>query len=204
MAQRQTGVRPGEWGVLVFTLAYVAGFSAWFLLRGNFEFVIYVATMLGLIALVGYNLRLADMPLAMLWALTFWGLAHMAGGSVPVDGSVLYNWQIIPMTGTGEMRLLKYDQVVHAYGFGVTAWVLWHLLVRHYPTSRHTWTAYVFPALAAMGLGSVNEIIEFTAVLLVPDTNVGGYYNTALDLVFNASGAVIAMVLVGLTERRQG
>lgn len=204
MAQRQSGVRPGEWGVLVFTLAYVAGFSAWFLLRGNFEFVIYVATMLGLIALVGYNLRLADMPLAMLWALTFWGLAHMAGGSVPVDGSVLYNWQIIPMTGTGEMRLLKYDQVVHAYGFGVTAWVLWHLLVRHYPTSRHTWTAYVFPALAAMGLGSVNEIIEFTAVLLVPDTNVGGYYNTALDLVFNASGAVIAMVLVGLTERRQG
>lgn len=204
MAQRQSGVRPGEWGVLVFTLAYVAGFSAWFLLRGNFEFVIYVATMLGLIALVGYNLRLADMPLAMLWALTFWGLAHMAGGSVPVDGSVLYNWQIIPMTGTGEMRLLKYDQVVHAYGFGVTAWVLWHLLVRHYPTSRHTWTAYVFPALAAMGLGSVNEIIEFTAVLLVPDTNVGGYYNTALDLVFNASGAVIAMGLVGLTERRQG
>jgi hypothetical protein len=204
MAQRQSGVRPGEWGVLVFTLAYVAGFSAWFLLRGNFEFVIYVATMLGLIALVGYNLRLADMPLAMLWALTFWGLAHMAGGSVPVDGSVLYNWQIIPMTGTGEMRLLKYDQVVHAYGFGVTAWVLWHLLVRHYPTSRHSWTAYVFPALAAMGLGSVNEIIEFTAVLLVPDTNVGGYYNTALDLVFNASGAVIAMGLVGLTERRQG
>ncbi|MES2846231.1 MAG: DUF2238 domain-containing protein [Pseudomonadota bacterium] len=204
MAQRQSGVRPGEWGVLVFTLAYVAGFSAWFLLRGNFEFVIYVATMLGLIALVGYNLRLADMPLAMLWALTFWGLAHMAGGSVPVDGSVLYNWQIIPMTGTGEMRLLKYDQVVHAYGFGVTTWVLWNVLVRHYPTSRHTWTAYVFPALAAMGLGSVNEIIEFTAVLLVPDTNVGGYYNTALDLVFNASGAVIAMVLVGLTERRQG
>jgi hypothetical protein len=204
MEQRQSGVRPGEWGVLVFTLAYVAGFSAWFLLRGNFEFVIYVATMLGLIALVGYNLRLADMPLAMLWALTFWGLAHMAGGSVPVEGSVLYNWQIITVIGTGEMRLLKYDQVVHAYGFGVTAWVLWHLLVRHYPTSRHSWTVYVFPALAAMGLGSVNEIIEFTAVLLVPDTNVGGYYNTALDLVFNASGAVIAMVLVGLNERRQG
>jgi hypothetical protein len=204
MAQRQSGVRPGEWGVLIFTLAYVAGFSAWFLLRGNFEFVIYVATMLGLIALVGYNLRLADMPLAMLWALTFWGLAHMAGGSVPVEGSVLYNWQIITVIGTGEMRLLKYDQVVHAYGFGVTAWVLWHLLVRHYPTSRHSWTVYVFPALAAMGLGSVNEIIEFTAVLLVPDTNVGGYYNTALDLVFNASGAVIAMVLVGLNERRQG
>ena len=53
-----------------------------------------------------------------------------------------------------------------------------------------------------MGLGAVNEIIEFTAVLAVPDTNVGGYYNTALDLCFNAGGAVIAMVLVSVFGRR--
>jgi hypothetical protein len=53
-----------------------------------------------------------------------------------------------------------------------------------------------------MGLGAVNEIIEFIAVLSVPDTNVGGYYNTALDLVFNGAGAVIAMVIVALAGRR--
>ena len=49
-----------------------------------------------------------------------------------------------------------------------------------------------------MGLGATNEIIEFSAVLMVPDTNVGGYINTALDLCFNALGAVIAVVVIGL------
>ena len=94
------------------------------------------------------------------------------------------------------------DQLVHALGFGITAWVLWHVLTRHYPDTRGTWTALAFPALASMGLGATNEIIEFAAVLAVPDTNVGGYYNTALDLCFNALGAVVAMGLVRLFEPR--
>jgi hypothetical protein len=55
-----------------------------------------------------------------------------------------------------------------------------------------------------MGLGAVNEIIEFAAVLGLPDTNVGGYLNTGLDLVFNAIGAIIAMALAALLERRRG
>jgi len=191
---------PGEKAVLWFTLAYVAGFTAWFLARGNFEFIIYVATMAILIALVGVNLRRAAFPTAMLAALSLWGLAHMAGGGVPVGGGVLYSLPLIPLVGTGEMTILKYDQLVHAYGFGVTAWLLWHLLAHHYPVLRGSWTIYVYPALAAMGLGAVNEIIEFGAVLMVPETNVGGYYNTLLDLCFNALGAILAMVVVARVE----
>jgi hypothetical protein len=53
-----------------------------------------------------------------------------------------------------------------------------------------------------MGLGAVNEIIEFVAVLSVPDTNVGGYLNTALDLIFNALGAIVAMLLVARSGHR--
>jgi hypothetical protein len=183
----------------LFTLAYVGGFTAFFLAIGNYEFIVYVITMAVLIALVGRSLRSAEYPPAMLWALSLWGLAHMAGGGVPIDGSVLYNLRLIPLIDSGEVFILKYDQAVHAFGFGVTAWVLHHLLVRHYPGTRGTATALVYPALAAMGLGAVNEMIEFTAVLMVPDTNVGGYTNTALDLVFNAGGAVLAMGIVGLT-----
>jgi hypothetical protein len=49
-----------------------------------------------------------------------WGLVHMAGGLIavpetwPVNGEhrVLYSLWLIP-------DLLKYDHVVHAYGFGV-------------------------------------------------------------------------------------
>ena len=190
----------GEWAILVFTLAYVVGFTVSFLLRGNYEFIIYVATMALLIGLVGWNLRRAAFPEPMLAALSLWGLAHMAGGGIPVGDSVLYSLPLIPIVGTGEMTILKYDQLVHAYGFGVTAWVLWHLMAHNHPALRGSRTIYVYPALAAMGLGAVNEIIEFGAVLMVPETNVGGYYNTLLDLCFNALGAVLAMVVVARLE----
>ncbi len=187
-----------EIAVALFTIGYIAGFTAWFFSIGNYEFIIYVITMLALMLLVGASLRRAEYPPAMLWALSVWGLAHMAGGGVPVGDSVLYNLRLIPIVETERLFILKYDQLVHAYGFGVAAWLLHHLLLRHFPGIRGTATALVYPALASMGLGAVNEIIEFSAVLAVPDTNVGGYINTALDLCFNAMGAVVAMAIVGL------
>jgi hypothetical protein len=53
--------------------------------------------------------------------------------------------------------------------------------------------------LAGMGLGALNEMLEFFVVLTIPDTNVGGYVNTGWDLVFNALGAAIAVVLIAVT-----
>lgn len=190
-----------ELAVLAFTLTYVTGFAIWFLAAGNSEFVWYVVTLVGFIALVGLTLRTAQYPAPLLWALSLWGLAHMAGGGVPVGASVLYAVQLVPITSGGELTLLKYDQVVHAYGFGVAAWLLWHLMQVHFPALRGTWTLLIYPALGAMGLGAVNEMIEFAAVLALPETGVGGYYNTALDLVFNALGAVSAMIVVAVAGR---
>ena len=193
-----------EAAVGLFTLAYVLAFTIYFLSIGNYEFIVYVLTMAVLIALVGLSLRKAEYPPAILWALSLWGLAHMAGGGVQVAGSVLYNLRLVPLVETDQVYILKYDQLVHAYGFAVSALLLRHLLLRHFPDTQGTTTAYVYPALAAMGLGAVNEMIEFSAVLMVPDTNVGGYYNTALDLVFNALGATLAMAGAALANRRRG
>ena len=185
-----------ELGVAAFTVSYIVVFTAWFLSIGNYEFIIYVITMVALVLLIGLSLRKAEYPPAMLWALSLWGLAHMAGGGLPVNGTVLYNLALAPVIETDQFVILNYDQLVHAYGFGITAWVLHHLLTRHLPQTRNTATALILPALAAMGLGAVNEMIEFAAVIAVPDTNVGGYYNTLLDLCFNAVGALIAMLII--------
>lgn len=193
-----------ETAVAAFTASYVIGFTVWFLSIGNSEFIVYVVTMVCLVAMIGLSLRKAAYPGAMLWALSIWGFGHMAGGGVPVGGSVLYNLVLVPIIETEAYVILKYDQAIHAYGFAVTAWLLRHLLLRHYPQMAGSATALVYPVIGAMGLGSLNEMIEFTAVLMVPETNVGGYYNTALDLVFNAVGAVAAMVMAALAERRAG
>jgi len=129
----------------------------------------------------------------------------MAGGlvSVPVnwatggESKVLYNLWLIE----GK---IKFDHVVHAYGFGTTTWLIWQILRRTIARKFTRDLADVSPTsgllflctIGSMGLGAVNEVVEFLAMVLVPETNVGGYVNTALDLVSNLIGAVMAAVLI--------
>jgi hypothetical protein len=43
-----------------------------------------------------------------------------------------------------------------------------------------------------MGVGGINEMVEFIATLIFKDTNVGGFDNTGWDLVFDLVGATAA------------
>jgi hypothetical protein len=135
----------------------------------------------------------------------------MAGGLVPVPASwaiqgdvrVLYSLWLVP----GH---LKYDHLVHAYGFGVTTWVCWQALERAIAALAPPARAKARPnlglltlcAAAAMGFGALNEVVEFAATLLVPETNVGGYVNTGWDLVSNLTGAVVAALVLWLVGGR--
>lgn len=188
--------------VFLFTGSYMAAAIAGSLLQANREFVFYIAVMLVLIGVMTAVHRAVRLTGALLWAFSVWGLLHMAGGLLPVpeswphEGShaVLYSLWLIP-------ERLKFDQVVHAYGFGITTWLCWHAL------SVGLWRRYgVRPepsaglltlcAAGGMGFGALNEVIEFIAVLSLPDTNVGGYVNTGWDLVSNLIGAVTAALVL--------
>ncbi len=189
------------WPVAAFTLAYLTAAVVGVIVSGNREFVFYLVVMAVLISIVLYvhaRIRLSN---GLLWALTIWGALHMAGGLVPLpqgwpyDGphAVLYSGWLIP-------DLLKYDQIVHAYGFGVTTWVCWHGLSAAVNAVgaklRPTFGVLTLCAAAGMGFGAANEIVEFIAVLTIPNTNVGGYENTGWDLVANFAGSVIAAVAI--------
>lgn len=191
--------------VLAFTLAYLAAAALGALAVGNAEFIIYIWIMLVLVGAVGFVHYRVRLTLAALWALTIWGAAHMAGGLVavpeswPISGDihVLYSLWLVP-------GRLKYDQVVHAYGFGVTTWVCWQGLrsvLLQYGPARPTYGLMILCAAGGMGFGAMNEVIEFAATLLVPETNVGGYLNTGWDLVANLAGTTIAATLIALTGR---
>jgi hypothetical protein len=186
------------WPLVLFTAAYLFAALAGVILTGNGEFVFYLVVMLILLAVVVVIHHRVHFSRTALWGLSIWGSLHMAGGLLPVPE----NWPI-----NGEIRVLyslwlvpgylKYDQVVHAFGFGVTTLVCWeglcsiirpHLLPGTYPQT--TLGMVTLCATAAMGFGALNEIVEFAATLLVPETNVGGYVNTGWDLVANMVGAV--------------
>jgi len=183
-----------ELPILFVNLLYVPTFTIIALRNLNFEFVLYVGVVILVGALVVWKQRKVQFDLTILWGLTLWGLMHMAGGNIRVGGDVLYGLQLIPV-------VLRYDQFVHAFGFGTAALVCYHLLQPYLQKDVERWTVFVLVMLMGSGLGAVNEIIEFIAVKTMKDTNVGGYDNTLWDLIFNLIGGVIA---VGwLTVRKQ-
>ncbi len=192
----------GLGGILLFTGAYLVAAAVWIVVAGNYEFLAYIAILLLLAGVVWVVHRRIDLPRALIACLSAWGALHMAGGLVPLpadwpvgDGpAVLYNWHIAG-------PYFKYDQVVHAFGFGVTTWLCWVGLRSLAPGIAPGLGALTLCVAAGTGFGALNEVIEFIITLLVPDNNVGGYVNTALDLVYNLLGAVLAALTIRWRQR---
>ena len=194
------------WPVALFTSVYLVGALLTAVQSSNYEFLLYIGVvvlMMGVVWVVHGRVALTS---GALWCLSIWGLAHMAGGLVvvpeswPVMGTnrVLYSLWLIP-------DRLKYDHVVHAYGFGVTTWVCWQglraALGGRHQRVRPTPGLMLLCAAAGLGFGALNEVIEFAATLLVPETNVGGYLNTGWDLVANLFGATVAVTAIWISDR---
>jgi putative membrane protein len=187
--------------LLIVTLLFSLGFAAFFFLEGNYEFIGYFSFLLFWIFFFLITLKEIKLPTSLLAMLSLWSFLHMAGGSVHIGEERLYDLVVFPFRAEGtELDFIKYDQLVHFFGTGIVASAL-HWAIRLYsPHIKRRWRI-CFAALAAMGLGTLNEIIEFGAVLFLANTGVGGYYNNALDLVFNAGGAVAAVLAIELYLR---
>jgi hypothetical protein len=192
--------------VIAFTSVYMVLAIATALLLGNLEFLYYIVVMLALVYVVWTVHRSVQLSHGAIWGLSLWGLAHMAGGLLPLPAAwptdagsrVLYSLWLIP-------GYLKYDQLVHACGFGIATWVCWQgisgAIRKRGGNVRPTAGLMILAATAGMGLGALNELIEFIATLLIPETNVGGYLNTGWDLFANFVGAVGAATVICFRER---
>jgi len=187
--------------VAVFAVGYLVIASVAAVMTRNFEFVFYIASMIVIIAAIAWGHSRIGFGPGVLWCLAAWGFLHMVGGLAPVPASwpihgnirVLYSWWLIP-------DVLKYDHVVHAFGFGATTGACWQGLRRIAGHElRPSFGTLLLCVMAAQGFGALNEMIEFAATLTLPETNVGGYRNTGWDLVSNLAGAIIAALLIRLS-----
>jgi len=186
-------------GIFVIMLLYVLGFGIHFLSVGNFEFVWYIFIMLFLISMVALLHKYYHFPTLVLGGFGVWGLLHMLGGSVYINGVKLYGamlWNIIP-----SQSILKYDQFVHFYCYIIITLMLFYIF-RSYLKENYNWLVVsVLLVFMGMGVGAFNEIIEFMPVLFLEDTGVGGYFNIAWDIVFNTLGAIVAVVILKVKGR---
>jgi len=166
----------------------------------NVEFLGYIAVILLLGALIIWSNRTYRYSMTLLWGLTIWGLLHMAGGGIMIGGDILYKLILIPISP--EYQILKYDQFVHIFGFAAATLLAFELLRPMLNRDRLSWGAFgLVLVMAGLGFGALNEIIEFLMVVILPETGVGGYVNTSLDLVSNLIGAVIAVLFIYKREK---
>lgn len=184
----------------VINAVYLTGFAWKFLAQRNFEFVIYVGVVLAALIWIGLTLRRVDYSLSTLIGLTVWGIMHMAGGGVPVGAGRLYDVMLIPLSQT--LPILRYDQVVHLWGFGVCTLLCYDLLRPQLGSpGKIPFSLGLVLVMAGLGFGAFNEILEFIVMCAVPEAGVGGYENTALDLCSNMIGAIFALLWIRVRSR---
>ena len=101
-----------------------------------------------------------------------------------LDGEVMYShWIIQPV--------VRYDNVVHAWGFGAAGVATLQAMRLSLGTSTRL-VAFMIVWFGGMAIGAVNEIVEWLGTKVQEHTNVGDFENAMRDLAANAIGAAIA------------
>jgi uncharacterized membrane protein YjdF len=159
-------------------------------IRGDASGLAYAAIMILLFVVVATADRWVGFTDPLLWCLVLWAALHMAGGLV-VTGPhrVLYN-ESLGIPG------VRYDRVVHAFGFGTATVACWQALRRYPATPDPTVGVVILAALAGLGFGALNETAEFLMTRLSSSTSIGGYRNTGFDLISNTIGATVAALWI--------
>jgi hypothetical protein len=193
-------LRKGQLSILISILCALAVFSVHFVTRKNYEFIIYVGVIVVFLVIFIVTNEKVYCPNSVLWGLVLWAVMHMAGGSVHINGTLLYKVMIISLSE--RYPVFRYDQLVHIIGFGVATITLFYLLKPLLRPDVKGWAALSIILVAAgLGVGTFNEIVEFIVSSTVPESNVGGYLNTSLDAISDLIGAALAMVVIRLTNR---
>lgn len=188
-------IKPGHIVLFIINVALLVAFGTAFMLRKNYEFIIYVGVIIVCLALVAMTFFKVRYSAPTLIGLTVWSLMHLAGGGVHINGTLLYEVILIPLSQ--KYPILRYDQVVHTWGFAVATLTMFDLLR---PLLKENLQGYIALSIvvimAGLGVGAFNEIVEALVAAIVPESGVGDYVNTALDLIADLIGAFLAMLFI--------
>ena len=175
-------------------------FTVKIFINKNYEFLFYLFVVILLMGLILKAHKKVKFPMYVLWNLYLWATLHLAGGNLYIQETKLYDYIFYPFIGE-PFNILKYDQVIHAYGFFVATLAIYYSIKPLLKRNHNGWIALgVVVVMAGLGLGALNEIIEFTTTIITPDNGVGGYINNALDLVTDLIGALLAFIFIKYRE----
>ncbi len=178
--------------IFLFTIGYLAAFTINAIIQQNYEFLYYTVVMMALILFTLRLHQILHLAFFILFNLSILGFLHLLGGNAMIGDTRLYDFYFIP-------DILKYDNVVHTYATFIATLALYSMLTFVFAERTRThYLAFSFIlVLMAIGLGTLNELVEFFAVLMFDvQEEVGGYFNNSLDLFFNTIGSLIATLVI--------
>jgi len=192
-------IKKSQIPLLIINAIYLLVAAIYYLSRENYEFMMYGGIVIFIFFVILVTNKKIDYPNVVLVGLTLWGMMYMLGG-VLIGSSVVYAKMLINIVGE-PYNILRYDQCVHLFGFGVATLAMFVLLKPFLKFPIKKWTSIsLLVIMAGFGVGALNEMIEFTATVLVPETGVGGFINTSLDLVSDFVGACFAMIYIWIRK----
>ncbi len=195
-------IRKEQYIIFYSNILIMASFAVLMIFEKNYEFMFYLAVIIGIFFLIYKSNDKIYYPNSVLWGLTIWDFLHLAGGTIRVGDDVLYNLMILKLVGE-PYNILKYDQVVHFFGFFVATIVLYRILKTILAKDIKGRIALSIVVVAGgLGFGALNEIFEFIATVIA-NTNVGGYENTGLDLISDLIGSIAALPYVLKDAKRK-
>lgn len=178
---------------LWFLYLYIVAFALVAYSHRNHEFFYYSIVYLFLLVVVRlfqkrYKFGL-QLPGTLLLGFAVFAALHMAGGMVYIRGIRLYDLRILA---------IHYDNIVHALGSFLITIASFNLIFPYFDKRIFSKRLYLLIVLLliSLGVGSLNENLEFSAFVFLKAEGVGGYVNNALDLVFNLVGAVAGCIVV--------
>ena len=179
-------------GSIIFTLSYLAVFSIISITKQDYTFLFSAGLMI-LLMLVGLRLdKKFNFPRLIIIGATVLAALHIFASYIHIDGVKLYDLWLIE----GH---LKFDNIIHFVASFVAIGFIYSL-ISPYLNEKIKHKKLLLASiliLAAMGAGTINEIVELNAVLFLGMQNtIGDYLNNAFDLVFNFFGAFAACLLV--------
>ncbi len=183
--------------IVYFTFIYTLFFSVIALLRGNVEFIYYTAIMILSISTILFIHRRMHFYPIVLMSISLLGLLHLLGGNLYIHDIRLYDYYLIP-------NFFRYDNLVHMFGSAIMVMLAYALLTPilddKFELQRRPYFILLL-VLVGMGLGAINELIEFIAVLMFDvSKQVGDYTNTLLDILFNTIGSASMAIFLVLTR----
>ncbi len=190
-------LKPGQKPIFIVLLLSLIYFTVHYLGRKNYEFIMYLGVIIFFFVLILETNKKVNYSNSVLWGLVIWAIMHLSGGAFFPGGTLLYSTIIIPISES--YSIFRYDQLVHIVGFAVATLLAYDLLKPHLNKDSSVSIGIVV-VMAGLGFGAINEIIEFAATVLLPETGVGGYINTSLDLVSDLIGAILAWTYIKLRK----